>query len=851
MQTEAKLNSLLHLPTALVALSAALVAGFVSMVPAADNVIYENDFASRMSTGAVPYAKWREVAYSTGTFLADDYNNPLSGNAFQDNWIRGKNSCSCPTHIVSDNGNLEVVMHNAAGDNKHVIIKHRIGNTFTSGIVTAQCDFRAPTTWTGYSLVQDMAVGDERFFSPETDSNNGSGYLNYRAAQAGVIHDGGVRKFTNREGTVTVKENTTLANTASWYRLVLSVNLDTRKYSCTFYDLGTEHPTLETPTPATAVFTKSTIEMPYAAVSSISAIGLDCYSPHGGSGTSSLDLSEAGQFVNLRISHNGGECYVNDFASRRSRVLYGTTTTAYAADTLVTNIVGAETYVADNPLYPAAVANKNISQPVGVDGWRRLNSDLPQTATVYADSGNNTLYFNYNNGVAATTIGQSLATGKVRASVDVRATGIGSSSGNGVFLYLGSDAMYNANYSQFSNKAGWFGRLGIVGTSQVVDGYTYRRPYHLTPFGAVYGTGDEWVKQGTWLRFIIEADLDVGTYAVTIRDQGADHPTGDAADGETVYYSKTGIAKIDSATTSISCVVLSSYASQVKFYNIKVWHKPTGAAAETLVYDNRFNPRTIYYQNLRESRIVGTLAKDPVGQDGWTRVNTGAMAAVVRGDGANPALTFNDGYNSLAYAVHDIGTLCKSGKIISQVDACPPVGWRGGSRATLFWLGGDKFHEGNLKNNAEFYHWAALMVGFRDAAGTTGAGGVYTNVTLCAYNGDGTGGGAYVDSGIVVNPSHWYRFVAMSRLEDSTSNIAVYDMGTAHPTPATATPAEPIETFAGVPFRMAAANLGGVSSLGISAMGTMDNTVNDTVGAYWDNIIIRYRPANGFTLIVR
>ena len=32
------------------------------------------------------------------------------------------------------------------------------------------------------------------------------------------------------------------------------------------------------------------------------------------------------------------------------------------------------------------------------------------------------------------------------------------------------------------------------------------------------------------------------------------------------------------------------------------------------------------------------------------------------------------------YAVHDIGTLCTSGKIISQVDACPPVGWRGASR---------------------------------------------------------------------------------------------------------------------------------------------------------------------------
>ena len=816
-------------------------------------VVYQNDFSTRTSKGNVPYGDWREVTYSTGTFLADDYNSPFAGSAFQDNWIRGRNSCDCPTHIVDDNGNPEVVMHNAADNNKHVIIKHRIGNTFTNGIVTAQCDFRAPTTWTGYSLVQDMGLGDERFFSPETDTSNGGGvYLNYRAAQAGVIHDGGVRKFTNRESSGAVKENTTLANTASWYRLVLSVNLDTRKYSCTFYDLGTEHPTLETSTPATAAFTKSDIDMPSAAVSSISAISIDCYSPHGGSDTSNLDLSQTGQFDNLRVSHNGVECYVNDFATRRSRVLCGTTTAGYFTESLVTNTVGAEVYVADSAPYPARIDDKNISQPVGVDGWRRLNSDLYQTPTVKSDSGNHTMFFDMITGVAAVTIGQTLRTGKVRVSADVRATGIGGQgTGQGVYLHIGSDAFYTANYQQYSSRAGRFGSVGIVGTSTTIDGLTQRRPCYVISSGTVYGTGDEWVKQATWLRFTIEADLDAGTYAVTIRDQGTDHPSGDAADGETVYYSKSGLAKIDSSVDSISSVGLATFSSQVMFDNIRIWHRPTGAASETLVYDNRFNPRTIYYQDMRESRLVGLLAKEPVGQDGWTRLNVGTMQAVVRDNGGNQSLTFGDGKDNLVYATHDIGKLCKSGKIISQVDACPPSGWRGGTRSTLFWLGGDKFHEGNLKNSDEvFYHWAALVFGFRDAAGATGAGGVYTNVTLCAYNGDGVGGGAYVDSGLAVNPAHWYRFVATSRLEGGMSDIAVYDMGTTHPTPATATPAEPVATFTDVKFRMAAANLGGVSSLGISAMSTMDNTANETVGAYWDNISIDYR-GGGFVLIVK
>ena len=816
-------------------------------------VIYQNDFSTRTSKGNVPYGDWREVTYSTGTFLADDYNSPFAGNAFQDNWIRGRNSCNCPTHIVDDNGNPEVVMHNAADNNKHVIIKHRIGNTFTSGIVTAQCDFRAPTTWTGYSLIQDMTLGDERFFSPETDTSNGGGeYLNYRAAQAGVIHDGGVRKFTNRESSGTVKENTTLANTASWYRLVLSVNLDTRKYSCTFYDLGTEHPTLETPTPATAAFTKSNIDMPSAAVSSISAISIDCYSPHGGSDTSSLDLSQTGQFDNLRVSYNGIECYVNDFATRRSRVFYGTTTAGYFTESLVTNTVGAEVYVADSAPYPARIDDRNISQPVGIDGWRRLNSDLYQTPTVKSDGGNQTMSFDFITGVAAVTIGQTLRTGKVRVSADVRATGIGGQgTGQGVYLHIGSDAFYTANYQQYSSRAGRFGSVGIVGTSTTIDGLTQRRPCHVISSGTVYGTGDEWVKQATWLRFTIEADLDAGTYAVTIRDQGTDHPTGGAADGETVYYSKSGIAKIDSSVDSISSVGLASFSSQVMFDNIRIWHRPTGAAAETLVYDNRFNPRTIYYQDMREGGLVGLLAKEPVGQDGWTRVNVGTTKAVVRGNGGNPSLTFGDGKDNLVYAVHDIGKLCKSGMIISQVDACPPSGWRGGSRTTFFWLGGDKFHEGNLKNNDEaFYHWAALMVGFRDAAGATGAGSIYTNVTLCAYNGDGAGSGSYTNSNVVVDPSHWYRFVVKTMLDEGTSDISVYDMGTTHPTFATPRPAEPVATFTGIRFRQSAANLGGVSSLCVSAMGTMDNTMNETAGVYWDNISIDYRNG-GFMVIFK
>ena len=221
----------------------------------------------------------------------------------------------------------------------------------------------------------------------------------------------------------------------------------------------------------------------------------------------------------------------------------------------------------------------------------------------------------------------------------------------------------------------------------------------------------------------------------------------------------------------------------------------------------------------------------------------------MRNDEENPAVAFGNSASGPAYAIHDIGMLCKNGKMTTQVDAKPPKYWTSNNRATLFWLGGDRFHEGSYKNTDEFYRHAATFFGFRDAAGGT-ANNVYTNVSFCAYNGNGTGGGAYTNSSVVVDPTHWYRFVAKTSIRAGESDIAVYDMGTEHPTLATATPATPVETFTGIKFRRAPESLGGVSSICILAQGTMDNTLDSSVGAFWDNIRIEHSPA-GMMLIMR
>ena len=78
-----------------------------------------------------------------------------------------------------------------------------------------------------------------------------------------------------------------------------------------------------------------------------------------------------------------------------------------------------------------------------------------------------------------------------------------------------SDEFYSVNYNQLSANDGWFAVCGIVGTSTSIDGNTYRRPAYKNGSDWVYCSGEnEWVKLGTWLRFTIEADLDVGTYSL-------------------------------------------------------------------------------------------------------------------------------------------------------------------------------------------------------------------------------------------------------------------------------------------------------------------------------------------------
>jgi len=813
----------------------AILAACALAIPSAGfaaDVIYQNDFATRTSAGAIPYGEWREVSYSVGKMVNDSYTDVFGAvshqSDLQDNWIRGANNGAANARVISVGGNQCAALCDPSNENRHVIVKHRIGNTFTSGTVVAKVDFRAPNPYNGWgnSSGTRFMVGDETFFSPETPAAN---YMNFAAAAVGVVVDGGAFKFWRKGG-----DKDAGAVAAHWYRAVVTVDIDARTWSVDWYDLGADrNPTLDTATPNAPAFSTGPIDFSENVKNEISAIGLVSYTPHGGADGS--DPSQAACFDNIRISHNGVECYVNDFTTRRSRVLANATTaTSYATPTTpATNVF---TYATGENLLAAQNSALQV-QPIGVDGWRRLNKDqtgmlktVSYQSDVVGQTTDDTTKFDW----AGHTLGKTFTSGKVCIAADTRSTSLGDS--GWAYVALGSDILYAGNKDTYAS--GCIARGGISGEKVTIDGVVNRKVAYWTSSGAVK-PGDG-VVSTNWLRLVVEVDLDAKTYDFSVFRQtaGATHPAFGSADG-TLLYSKTGIASLNSVS-SISSFALASYWSVTYFDNVCVWHTPTGGS-KSLIYSNTFSKRTVWGYGDYEDQLVGTMDKSPVGIDGWTRLST-TVGDIVLVGGGNQALGFGAvGSASSVFAAHDLGGLFNSGKTKTQFDICAPSAWEGNDGWAFIWLGGDQFHEGNLSGgDGAYYKWAA-----------SGAG--ISNGVFAAYNGDGAGGGTWQTFG-TATAGHWYRFVVESDLSNAgSSDVSVFDMGTAQPTLATAKPAAgAVATFSAMPFRMSSQSLGGVSCVAVQAKGVKADSPFVTTDSRLlvDNIAVAYSPSV-FVIIVR
>ena len=805
-------------------------------------VVYQNDFATRTSAGAVPCGEWREVPYVTGKLVNDGYSNSIEvfrDTDLQDNWIRGRNSGASYAYVIDDNGNPEALLFSGETDYaNHIIVKHRLGNTFTTGVVTAQCDFKPPEDWLWYSSKHvRLLLGDETFYSPVTSMDD---FTKYLAAGAGVGMNGNTNPGNEYKFVPYGADISSLPANAKkgiWYRVVITANLDTKKYGFAMYEMGAEHPALDAETPATIAYAENGIDFwsvtKGVVANGISSIGIAGY---GIAGTSDASLrAKTAQVDNIRVAHNGVECYVNDFSSRKLRVFGGATTATYELNSVLTNSVQSEVYVLDTNIVPDRENSGTTVQPIGIDGWRRVANQWAEGNAQVRNDGSGT-YLRFSGGGSSAYLGQlfgtSVSSGKVRLSVDVRLPSNWPSSSSGaLWVALGNDEYYNAVPADANNYR--FAAVGIRGETNT--------PTYVKPSGSQNPSPSADISASHWYRIVVTADLDNDTTAFSVYEQGTAYPVKATADG-TLIYNTDSIGKLNGSNVqSLSSFSLAALNVVVWFDNIKVWHISADGGTESLLYENYFSTRTCY---LNGGRIVGTLAKNPVGIDGWTRQYRTTDDFLLVG-GENPALGFNSVDKDYSnYAVHDLGGAYKGGKATVRFDVCAPSAWLQNDGFAYVWLGGDQYHEGNINGGSSgpnyFQRWAAFGVGLS-----------YTK--FAAFAGDGSGGGTWQKSSSTTTAGHWYRFVVKSDFHACTSDVVVYDMGAEQPTFATATPTtDAVATFTSLPFRQNAVKRSGLTSIGIQAKGV--KAANPLLPTEYrillDNLSVEHAPA-GFILTIK
>ena len=808
-------------------------------------VIYQNDFSTRTSEAAIRSIEWKTVSYVTD-YLANTNNaNPLNPNVqlMQDGWIKGQETSNVGNaRVYADSGNsMATLGDTSASKPKDCIVKQRLGSTFTNGTVTVQFDFLPPGSWAsqGATVLRRavLSVGDERFYSPNVAKDN---VYRYTVGGVGVALDGSRKVYWNVDfDTADTAPSSQEVTRYAWHRAIMTIDLDARTWGFTMYEMGS-HPAFDAATPATPVHSESNLSFADSTVTSVSSICLNGFNV---AWEASSEYSEGkaptniAAFDNIRVSHNGVECYVNDFAASRRRRLDGTMDGTYTPDCLVTNRVEDEVYKLNTYLLPDLENRGTTVQTPGIDGWRRTAAfQVGKEANVHVrkdgdysylrvDQDSNATWF----GFFAHPFGSMVTSGKVRISVDAQLPDnwkSGLESGSVIWVTLGDDQYYNAKPAEANNYR--FAAVGIRGTSN--------NPTYVTPSGAQNPSPTAAISATHWYRLVITADLDEGTSEYRLYEQGESFPTISTADG-TLIYTSPAIERLKNIT-SISCFSLGAYYASVKFDNVRVWR--VDGEVETLLYENCFSSRTVYSQNMRVAPLVGTLQQNPEGQDGWTRLDVRAGAIVVSDD-ANPSLEFGRGTAFNDFAVHDIGQTLRDSVAVVQADIRPPKGWLGSSGSVYVRLGGDAHLMGNLKDNdANYLKNIAVGFGFKENGGGK-SGNLYTNSTIVAYRGDCAGGGAMepAASGYAVDSTHWYRFVAKSEIGNSQYDLAVYDMGEEQPTLATKTPAAPIATFTALPFRRASSDLGGVSCISVSSAYNPNSAYDAALTSRIDNLCVK------------
>ena len=238
-------------------LMGSLAALAASSVFGGPSVLYQNDFTTRTSVGAI--GSPGETMTTEGLYSYDYAFGNLIGakddtTGAQDSWIR-RNWGAAGVTVAGNAGN-SYAQFAATGDYAYAL--QPIGSEVSEGVVRVSVDILSPTGWNGSSRATLVWVGDGDFYAGLLESAGEMVFYKQTASIAGF------RGTTNSEvafsardgdgaGNITQVMGGTPVATGNWYRLIADLDLYTSTYSVDIYDLGTGQPTLATATPTTPV----------------------------------------------------------------------------------------------------------------------------------------------------------------------------------------------------------------------------------------------------------------------------------------------------------------------------------------------------------------------------------------------------------------------------------------------------------------------------------------------------------------------------------------------------------------------------------------------------------------------
>ena len=866
----------------------ALIAVFVGFV-ALGGEIYRNDFAVRTSRRPIVDADWHTMTYRYPAPLYYDYYSETAepyGNLerYQDGWakqLRGLPNAHinfwARTDADAENpfGCFYITASNPKSMPASALAIHPLHNAFSNGLLRISADLRGAAEWDGKSMIRFRPM-----FRQAMDPN-----WNVNANYPLTF---GIQNDSDREspknivyGVGSVNGDYTTAQAYAfgskpvdgrhWIRFIAEIDLDSKRWNYTAYDMGTVQPQLDTPLPEKAVGSYSNAHFyrdMTEATGPVTGIGVFADKINYANSGSNLIIANAVGVDNIRVEWKASDgddyatCYENDFKTRRYRTIDSSGVTRYVTPPSVPVPVEFTSYEEN-----ADLVTKTAGE-TGVDGWRRISQTGDAVAIVRAGSMETRATEGNRYGFFGQTLGETITSGKVKMSVDMRTPDRWYNvSSRTMSVVLGKASLYdNTDQTALGNK--YLLRVGVAGPtgSEADPGAFYPYVYKLSPQHTEVACSSN-----HWYRAVVVADLDGKMFDVDFFDLGEDAPTPDA-EGQWIC-SETGRPFLDGVTTEIGTLGIFNYNSGTNskgaeiFDNIQVWKQSDGDESWTPVYYNDFTVCRRYNRTVDEAPFVsGVVNRFSPECDAWLRrpayyngVPDPNAALVIAG--TNRCVKCSDAQRSYGWAVQSLGSKIRHGRLAVRADIRAPYKWteEATTASAYFAIGGDEFYQGDVccytsekyADTHEFTDRSAASFGFSQSSSEP-TGSRLEIVRASAYDGNGAGGGVYARSDWrtdAVAPS-WYRFTANVNIDAGTYDLEVREMGRDHPD-MDDDGGEVVWTQTGLGFRFR--DPSGISAIGLLCKNVFDASADLTdpeAGAVlFDNILVTRD--DGMTIQIR